>query len=85
MRVQGLISFKNCQFAVSPVFMSPDDQKVSQLLILGWFWVLDNLEYSRNILKSWNSDDEIRDVLNLCLNIDLKHMYYKSSYSKVIV
>ena len=65
--------------------MSPDDQKVSQLLILGWFWVLDNLEYSRNILKSWNSDDEIRDVLNLCLNIDLKHMYYKSSYSKVIV
>ena len=47
--------------------------------------MLDILEYSRNLLNSWNSDDEIRDVLNLCLNIDLEHMYYKSSYSKVIV
>ena len=65
--------------------MSPDGQKVSQLLILDCLRVLDILEYSRNLLNSWNSDDEIRDVLNLCLNIDLEHMYYKSSYSKVIV
>ena len=65
--------------------MSPDGQKVSQLLILGCLRVLDILEYSRNLLNSLNSDDEIRDVLNLCLNIDLEHMYYKSSYSKVIV
>ena len=51
----------------------------------GHFWV-HYQDFQPSIFqKILNGDVGIRDVLNLCLNIDLKHMYYKSSYSKVIV
>ena len=79
LKVHSIIPLKNCSSDI--VIFETGCHEIPQLIILGYFLVFNNLESYRNLLNSLNSDEEIRDVLNLCLNIDLEHMYYKSSYS----